>query len=51
MAIHYRLIYQHSCELIIFAIIFHHKIIDGNGNGWYYKFIKIMSNNDELIEK
>lgn len=51
MMIHYTLIYQHSCELIIIAIIFHPKTIDGNGNGWYYKSIKIMSNNDELIEK
>jgi hypothetical protein len=51
MTIHYTLVYQHSCKMIIFAITFYHKVIDGNGNGWYYKFIKILSNNDELIEK
>lgn len=36
MIIHYSLIYQHSNKLIKFAITFYYKIIDGNGNGWYY---------------
>jgi len=38
-------------RFVIFSITFFVKVIDANGNGWYHKFMKIMSNNDELIER